>query len=104
MAHGSNPERSNHVFDHVTDAGGGALLLPIHLVSDVYGVWKYRESHSIQNLFILIPAAAIGVFAGWLFAGDTDEDVVRVFIGCVGLIFLVMRQWGRLGAAVSRAL
>jgi len=30
--------------------------------------------------------------------------VVRVFIGCVGLIFLVMRQWGRLGAAVSRAL
>ena len=50
------------------------------------------------------PAAAIGVFAGWLFAGDTDEDVVRIIIGCVGLIFLAMRQWGRLGAAVSRAL
>ena len=61
---------------------GAALLLPVYLVSDVYGVWKYGESHSIQNLFILIPAATIGVFAGWLFAGDTDEDVVRGIDRC----------------------
>lgn len=76
---------------------GAALLLPVYLVSDVYGIWIYRKSYSIRNLFILIPAAAIGVFAGWLFAGDTDEDVVRIIIGCVGLTFLAMRQWGRLG-------
>jgi uncharacterized membrane protein YfcA len=74
---------------------GAALLLPVYLVSDVFGIWIYRKSFSIRNLKILIPAAAIGVFAGWMLAGDTDENVVRVIIGCVGLTFLAMRQWGR---------
>lgn len=74
---------------------GAALLLPVYLISDVYGVWIYRKSYSKRNLLILIPASAIGVFAGWFLAGDTDEDVVRIIIGCVGLTFLAMRQWGR---------
>lgn len=74
---------------------GAALLLPVYLVSDVYGVWIYRRSYSKRNLIILLPAAAIGVFAGWLFTSDTDEYVVRIIIGCVGLTFLAMRQWSR---------
>lgn len=74
---------------------GAALLLPVYLVSDVFGIWIYRRSFSRRNLMILIPAAAIGVFAGWLLAGDTDEHIVRVIIGAVGLTFLAMRQWGR---------
>ena len=75
---------------------GAALLLPVYLVSDVFGIWIYRRSFSGRNLAILIPAAAIGVFAGWLLAGDTDENVVRVIIGCVGLTFLAMRQRSRM--------
>ena len=75
---------------------GAALLLPVYLVSDVFGIWIYRRSFSRRNLAILIPAAAIGVFAGWLLAGDTDENVVRVIIGCVGLTFLAMRQRSRM--------
>jgi uncharacterized membrane protein YfcA len=75
---------------------GAALLLPVYLVSDVFGIWIYRHSFSRRNLAILIPAAATGVFAGWLLAGDTDENVVRVIIGCVGLTFLAMRQRSRM--------
>jgi uncharacterized membrane protein YfcA len=75
---------------------GAALLLPVYLVSDVVGLWIYRHSFSRRNLAILIPAAAIGVFIGWLLAGRTDENMVRVIVGCVGLTFLVMRQWSRL--------
>ena len=75
---------------------GAALLLPVYLISDVYGVWIYRKSYSKRNLLILIPAAAIGVLAGWMFAADTDENVVRVLIGCVGLTFLAMRQVSRM--------
>lgn len=74
---------------------GAALLLPVYLVSDVFGIWIYSASFSRRNLVILIPAAALGVFAGWLLAGDTDEDVVRIMIGCVGLTFLAMRQRSR---------
>ncbi len=74
---------------------GAALLLPVYLISDVYGIWIYRGSYSKRNLLILIPAAAIGVFLGWLLAEDTDENVVRIVIGVVGLTFLAIRQWSR---------
>ena len=75
---------------------GAALLLPVYLVSDVYSLWIYRASYSKRNLLILIPASAVGVFIGWLLAGDTDENVVRVLIGSIALIFLAVRQWGRM--------
>ena len=70
---------------------GAAILLPVYIVSDVYGVWIYRHSYSRRNLAIVIPAAAIGIFAGYLLAGWTDEHVVRVMIGVVGLSFLAIR-------------
>ncbi|HKL68031.1 TSUP family transporter, partial [Salibaculum sp.] len=60
---------------------GAALLLPVYLISDVYGIWIYRHSYSRRNLAILIPASAIGILAGYMLAGKTDEDVVRVVIG-----------------------
>jgi uncharacterized membrane protein YfcA len=71
---------------------GAALLLPVYLISDIYGIWLYSGSFSRRNLAILIPDGALGVFAGWFLAGDTYENVVRVIIGCVGLTFLTMRQ------------
>ena len=71
---------------------GAALLLPVYLVSDVYGIWIYRHSYSKRNLAILIPAAAIGVIAGYALAGRTDDDMVRVVIGGIGLTFLAMRM------------
>lgn len=74
---------------------GAGLLLPVYLVSDVVGIWIYSASFSSRNLIILIPASALGIFAGWLLAGDTDENVVRIIIGCVGLTFLMMRQRSR---------
>ena len=75
---------------------GAALLLPVYLVSDVYGIWIYRHSYSKRNLAILVPAAAIGVVAGYILAGRTDENMVRVIIGCIGLTFLAMRMRMRL--------
>ena len=74
---------------------GAALLLPVYIISDVYGIWIYRHSFSKRNLAILIPATAIGIVAGYLLAGRTDEDVVRVVIGAVGLSFLAMRMRAR---------
>ena len=80
---------------------GAALLLPVFLVSDVFGLWIYRHVFSRRNLAILIPAGAAGVFLGWLFAGSVDDDMVRVIIGTIGLGFIAMRQWGRLRGRVA---
>lgn len=68
-----------------------ALLLPVYLISDVYGVWIYRHSYSVRNLKILIPASAIGIFAGYMLFDQTDDNMVRVVIGCIGLAFLTIR-------------
>ncbi len=67
------------------------LLLPVYLISDIYGVWIYRHSYSARNLAILIPASAIGIFAGYMLFDLTDDDMVRVVIGCIGLAFLTIR-------------
>jgi len=80
---------------------GAGLLLPVYLVSDVYGIYIYRRSFSGRNLAILVPASAIGIAAGYLLAGKTDEDVVRIVIGGVGLSFLAMRMLSRLKGATE---
>lgn len=82
---------------------GAALLLPVYIVSDIYGIWIYREYYSKRNLAILIPAAAVGVLVGYLLAGRIDEHSVRVVIGVVGLSFLTMRMRARfLGRSAAR--
>jgi uncharacterized membrane protein YfcA len=70
---------------------GAALLLPVYLISDAFGLWIYRRSYSLRNLFILIPAGALGVLIGYLLAGQTSDSVVRIAIGCVGLGFVGLR-------------
>ena len=82
---------------------GAALLLPVYIISDAYGFWIYRRSYSARNLAILIPAAGVGILAGYLMAEHIDENAVRVVIGCVGLSFLAMRwRARRLGRAAPR--
>jgi len=82
---------------------GAALLLPVYLISDVFGIWIYRHSFSLRNLIILIPAGVLGVTIGYLFAGQTDDNMVRIIIGCVGLGFVGLRLKTRiLGAPKPR--
>lgn len=72
-----------------------ALLLPVYIVSDIYGLIIYRKSFSRRNLLILFPASLLGILAGWLLAGQTDDNTIRLVIGVVGLSFVAMRAWGR---------
>ncbi len=80
---------------------GAALLLPVYLISDVYGLWIYRHTFSRRNLAILLPAGLLGILAGWLLAGRTDEDTVRLAIGLVGLGFVALRIKSRLAGATA---
>ena len=72
----------------VMPAGAAAgLLLPIYIISDVYGLWIYRHEYDMRNLAILIPAAALGIVIGWATAHITNEDVVKLFVAMIGIAY-----------------
>lgn len=69
-----------------------ALLLPIYLASDVYGIWLYRRNFSARNLAILIPSGVLGVLIGYLAAPYLSLAVLNGAVGAIG-IFYCLRHW-----------
>jgi len=66
-----------------------ALLLPIYVVSDWFGLYAYRREFDKRNLMILIPAAILGIGIGWLSASVVPDRMVGLFIGVIGIAFCV---------------
>ena len=64
-----------------------ALLLPVYIVSDMVGLWAYRKEYSGRNLAILLPAMILGVGLGWATAKITEEWMVTLLVGLVGLYY-----------------
>ena len=73
-----------------------ALLLPIYLVSDVFGLWLYRRNFSVRNLSILIPAGLFGVFIGYLIAPMISVPIMNMGVALIGI-------WYCLGAWLGKA-
>jgi uncharacterized protein len=63
------------------------LLLPIYVVSDVFGLWAYRRSYDSRVLAIMVPAMTIGVAFGWATASMVSEAWVTLLVGGVGAAF-----------------
>lgn len=63
------------------------LLLPIFVVTDLFGLWAYRREFDRRNLMILIPATTVGVGIGWATATIVSEDLVTLIVGLIGLAF-----------------
>lgn len=66
-----------------------ALLLPIFVVSDWFGLYAYRRDFDRRNLLILIPAAIVGIGIGWLSSSVVSDRMVGLFIGTIGIAFCV---------------
>ena len=64
-----------------------AVLLPVLIAMDAIGVWSYRKHFDAANLKILVPAATLGIFVGWLTAAFVSESHVRLIVGLVALVF-----------------
>ncbi|MGH6875209.1 MAG: sulfite exporter TauE/SafE family protein [Aestuariivirgaceae bacterium] len=62
-----------------------ALLLPIYVVTDMFGLWAYRRQFSRRNLNILVPAAILGIAVGWMTAAIVPEALVGMIVGLIGL-------------------
>ena len=73
----------------ISPVAAAALLLPIYIVSDVFGLWVYRRAFDSRNLAILGPATTLGVIIGWATARITSERLVTLIIGIIGLSYCI---------------
>ena len=65
------------------------LLLPIYVVSDIFGVVAYRREFSRRNLMILVPAGIAGIAFGWATAAHVPERAVTLLVGFIGIAFCI---------------
>lgn len=79
------------------------MLLPVYVVSDMFGVYAYRREYSRRNLAILLPAAALGVGIGWATASVVSEPLVMLLVGLVGLSFCFYRWFWSAGGSAKPA-
>jgi uncharacterized membrane protein YfcA len=78
----------------ISPVNAAALLLPILIVSDVYGLWSYRREFDPRNLRILVPAGILGVSIGWATASLVSDRMVGFVVGAVGVAFC-FNAWRR---------
>ncbi len=83
----------------ISPVTAAAIMLPLWIMSDWVSVYAFRRDFSVRNLVLLIPSSIIGVALGWLLAARVSEDVVRLAVGLISLLFVVyMVVRDRLGA------
>lgn len=69
-----------------------AILLPILCIQDAISVYNYRSSYHLKNLKILVPAAMVGIIAGFFWFKFLSDDYIRIFLGCMAIMF-VLNFW-----------
>jgi uncharacterized membrane protein YfcA len=83
----------------VTAAG---LLLPIYVVSDMFGLYAYRREFDRRVVAIMAAGMTLGVGLGWATARITPEAVVSGIVGLIGLVFALSMLLQRRVSAATR--
>ena len=71
----------------VSPVVAAGLLLPIYIVSDMYGLWMYSKSFDSRNIKIIVSSSLIGLGIGWATASVTDGNLVKLMVGIIGLSY-----------------
>lgn len=85
---------------HPIEAAG--LLLPIYVVSDLFGLYAYRREFDRRNLLILIPGCTIGIGIGWATASIIPEPAVTLLVGLLGLFYCIEQFVNRAKSSAPR--
>ncbi len=75
---------------YISPIAAAGLLLPIYVVSDMFGLWAYRRDFNKRVIVIVCIGATAGVALGWATASLVSERVVEALVGLVGAVFAVM--------------
>jgi len=86
----------------ISPVQAAGLTLPIFVLSDIVAVISYRRHFDLATLKIMLPAALAGVGLGWLTAAWVTDDVVRLIVGGVSVLF-ALNYWLRARKALEPA-
>lgn len=84
-------------------ATAAALLLPILIVQDVISVWAFRKTWDGWIIGWMLPGAAVGVFAGYVYADRVNEAQLMAALGAITFAFGVYRLWVERGGRIVAA-
>lgn len=74
------------VMNPVAAAG---LLLPVYVISDMFGLMAYRSKFDARVLKIVVPAACFGIALGWATATVVPVWLVTLLVGLIGGVFAI---------------
>ena len=79
-----------------------SITLPILIVQDVVSVWSFRKTWDRGILVLMLPSAAVGIFAGFALAAFVKPGAVEMAVGAISVVFAVQRLWVERASAPVR--
>lgn len=71
----------------ISPVQAAGIMLPILIIMDWVGVWTYRKHWDRTLLLLTLPGAMLGIVAGGFLAGYVDDQVVRIVVGVIAVLF-----------------
>ncbi|MEL6783613.1 MAG: sulfite exporter TauE/SafE family protein [Pseudomonadota bacterium] len=68
-----------------------AIMLPILLAMDFANLWRYRRDWVRRIIYLLIPAAMVGIAVGALSFKYLNGEIIKLGIGLLALAFVAQR-------------
>ena len=92
------------ILAQVIPAGAAAgFLLPLYVVSDMYGLWLYRKDFDLWNIQIMVLTGCIGIAIGWATAHYNNDDLVKLIVGFIGIWYTADLYFNRKKDAVVKS-
>jgi uncharacterized membrane protein YfcA len=79
----------------IPPAQAAAILLPLLCVMDIINILHYRDKFDRTNLFILVPAAVVGILLGTFTFRYLAEAHIRILVGVLSVLFVLNYILGR---------
>jgi uncharacterized membrane protein YfcA len=86
----------------ISPIAAAGLLLPVYVVSDMFGLFAYRKEFNRKVVAIICIAATFGVGIGWATAKLVPENLVTLLVGLIGASFALSLLRPRSGPVVAR--
>lgn len=77
----------------VSPVMAAGLLLPLYILSDIYGLWLYRKNYHLGIIKLMTLAACIGICIGWATARFNNDALVKLMVGLIGIWYTADLIW-----------